>query len=101
MKRFEKFFDILGEILAIVMVVVYVLWILDLNFGFLPETVKLVLEIARTYGSLLLVAVVGMEAISKRNLIIRLVFYAAVALVVVFLFFPETYAQLMAMVANL
>ena len=98
MKNLEKFFDILGEIIAIVMVLVYALWIINLHFNFLPVEVVNVLAIVKEYGLLVLVAVVGLEAMSKRNFILRLIFYALVALIVIFLFFPGTYESLIGMV---
>ena len=91
-KKSEKFFDIIGEILAVVLVLVYVVLILNANFSFIPEGVFLnILEILRTYGSLILVGVVGLEAMSKRNLVFQIIFIALLALIVVFLFFPGTY----------
>ena len=53
-----------------------------------------ILDIVRNYGALLLVAVVGLEAMSKRNIIFRIIFYAALAIIVIFLFFPGTYQNL-------
>ena len=95
----EKFFDIIGEILAVVMVLVYALLILNANFEFIPEgTFMNVLEIMRTYGSLLLVGVVGLEAMSKRNFIFQIIFLALLALIVIFLFFPGTYENLIGIV---
>ena len=92
-KKTEKFFDIIGEILAVVMVLVYA------NFEFIPEgTFMNVLEIMRTYGSLLLVGVVGLEAMSKRNFIFQIIFLALLALIVIFLFFPGTYENLIGIV---
>ena len=98
-KKSEKFFDIIGEILAVVLVLVYVVLILNANFSFIPEGVYLnILEILRTYGSLILVGVVGLEAMSKRNLVFQIIFIALLALIVVFLFFPGTYENLINLV---
>ena len=98
-KKSEKFFDIIGEILAVVLVLVYVVLILNANFSFIPEGVFLnILEILRTYGSLILVGVVGLEAMSKRNLVFQIIFIALLALIVVFLFFPGTYETLINLV---
>ena len=95
-KKSEKFFDIIGEILAVVLVLVYVVLILNANFSFIPEGVFLnILEILRTYGSLILVGVVGLEAMSKRNLVFQIIL---LALIVVFLFFPGTYENLINLV---
>ena len=57
-----------------------------------------ILEILRTYGSLILVGVVGLEAMSKRNLVFQIIFIALLALIVVFLFFPGTYENLINLV---
>ena len=63
-KGLEKVFDIIGEILAVVMVVVFALLIINANFSFLPDAVLNVFEVIRTYGSLVLIAVVGLEAMA-------------------------------------
>lgn len=95
----EKVWDIIGEILAVVLVLVYAVLIINANFPFIPEgTIMNILEILRTYGSLLLVAVVGLEAISKRNVVFQIIFVLLLALIVVFLFFPGTYENLIGIV---
>ena len=92
MKKLEPIFDILGEIIAVVMVVIYILALANARWMFIKSDVLLnIINVALTYGSLLLVAVVGLEAISKRNLVIRIIFYACLAIIVIFLFFPSTY----------
>ena len=98
-KKMEKVWDIIGEILAVVMVLVYALLIINANFSFIPEgTFMNILEILRTYGSLLLVAVVGLEAISKRNIVFQIIFLALLALIVVFMFVPGTYENLIGII---
>ena len=93
-KKMEKVFDILGEILAVLLVVVFALLIVNATFEFLPDGVLNVFEVIRNYGSLVLIAVVGLEARSKRNFIFQIIFLALLALIVVFLFFPGTYDNL-------
>ena len=61
-KGLEKVFDIIGEILAVVLVVVFALLILDAKFDFLPDGVLNVFKVIQTYGALFLIAVVGREA---------------------------------------
>ncbi len=98
MKKLEPLFDFLGELLALVMVVVYILSLANAQWGFITnETVLNVMAILRMYGSLLLVGVVGLEAVSKRSMLVRWIFYAAVAIIVIFLFFPATYENLLGM----
>ena len=98
MKALEKVFDILGEIIAVVLVITFALLIIDANFKFLPDVLYNILTVIRNYGALLLIAVVGLEAISKRNIIFRIIFYLLLALIVVFLFFPGTYENLINLV---
>ena len=91
----EKFWDILGEILAVVLVVVYAVLILNANFNFISnQTIIKIFDFLRNYGSLALIGVVGLEAMAKRCWIVRIAFFALCALIVVFLFFPATYDNL-------
>ena len=95
MKKLEPFFDVLAEIMAVLLVVVFAVSVADATFHFITNaTVLQVLAGIRTYGALALVAVVGMEAMCKRNFVFRIIFYALVAIVVIFMFFPNTYAYL-------
>ncbi len=98
MKALEKVFDILGEIIAVVLVITFALLIIDANFKFLPDVLYNILNVIRNYGALVLIAVVGLEAISKRNIIFKILFLAMLALIVIFLFFPGTYENLINLV---
>ena len=101
MKRLEKFFDILGEIIAVLMVVIYIVALANAQVGFLSSVpvVEKIINIAIHYGSLLLVAVVGLEAMSKLNIVFRIIFYVCLAVIVIFLFFPGTYENLMGLIS--
>lgn len=95
----EKFWDVLGEILAVVLVIVYAVLIVNATFNFIPEGIVMqILEGIRNYGSLVLVGVVGLEAISKRNFVFKIIFLALCALIVVFMFFPDTFNYLVNLV---
>ena len=72
-KGLEKVFDIIGEILAVVLVIVFALLILDANFHFLPDTVLNIFTVIKEYGALILIAVVGCEAMSKRNFLFQII----------------------------
>lgn len=89
-------FDVIGEILAVVLVLVFTVLLLNSEFHFLDsvDTVRRILEGVRGYGTLLLVAVVGLEAMVKRNFLFFLIFAALIALCVVFMFFPEARSYL-------
>ena len=79
MKSLEKLFDIIGEILAVVLVITWAVLILNANFGFLDEVPVLynILSVIRNYGGLVLIAVVGLEAISKRNIIFKIILHCS------------------------
>ena len=96
--KLEKVFDFLGEIIAFVVAVVWVLVILNANFNFLPEVVVNIFNIAKEWLLLVLVGVVGLEATIKRNFVIRLIFYLLLAVLIIFHCFPGTYDQLIGMI---
>lgn len=98
-KGTKNFWDLLGEVLAVALIVVYAVLILNANLNFIPEgTILGILELIRTYGSLVLIAVVGFEALADRNIVIKIIFILLIALIVVFMFFPGTYANLIGLV---
>ena len=96
--KLEKVFDVLGEILAFVTAVVWVLVIIDQNFPFLPQKMVDIFNISKTWLLLALVAVVGLEATIKRNIIVRIFFYLLLAVLIIFHFFPGTYDYLVGLV---
>ncbi len=94
-----KLFDFLGEVLAYVLVVVFAVLIINANFNFIPDGVFMdVLQILRNYGSLALIGIVGLEAISGRPFIIKLAFLLCAAVVIIFMFFPDTYEGLIGLI---
>ena len=98
-KKMSKFWDVISEILAVLLVIVYAFMIINANFGWVQDaTALMVFSIIRNYGSLLLVGVVGLEAISKRNIVFQIIFIALMAIIVIFLFFPGTYDYLIALI---
>lgn len=98
--KLSPVFDIIGEIVAVLMVVIYIVALANAVWGFLDSVpvVAKIIDIAMHYGALLLVAVVGLEAMVKRNIVLRIVFYACLAIIVLFLFFPATYENLIGLV---
>ncbi len=96
----KAFFDILGRVLAVVLVVVYAAMLINANVPFIPFNVMSILNILRNYGGLALIAIVGLEATAKWPLILKIIFYLLIALIVIFLFFPGTYANLIGMIKH-
>ncbi len=98
-KKTEKLWDILGEIFAVLLVLVYAVLIINANWPFIKNaTLYNVLEGLRSYGSIILVGIVGLEAISKRNIIFQILFVAIMALVVIFMFFPNASSYLVGLI---
>ncbi len=97
-EKLEKVFDVLGEILAFVTAVVWVLVIIHQNFNFLPQKMVDIFNVSRTWLLLALVAVVGLEATIKRNILVRIFFYLLLAVLIIFHFFPGTYDYLIGLV---
>ncbi len=96
--KLEKLFDVLGEILAFITIVVWVLVIINQNFNFLPSTIADILSVSKSWLLLALVGIVGFEATIKRNILIRLVFYILLAILIIFHCFPGTYDYLVGLI---
>ena len=96
--KLEKLFDVLGEILAFITAVVWVLVIINQNFNFLPTEIANILTVSKSWLLLALVGVVGFEATIKRNIIIRLIFYVLLAVLIIFHCFPGTYDYLVGLI---
>lgn len=94
-QTWEKVFDILGEILAVATVVLYVVLIINANWAFIPQGTFLdILLIIKNYAALLVVAIVGFEAMVKRNFVFKLIYIILLAVIIVFQFFPGTWHNL-------
>ena len=94
-KSLEKVFDIIGEILAVLALILYVFLAINAQFMFLPDGVLNVLVVIQQYSFIIVTIVVGFEAMIKRNLLFRIIFYVIVAAVVILQFFPGTWDNLM------
>lgn len=92
----QKLFDIIGKILALVWLVNFVLWVTNANWGYLNSIDILVKIVDAIYawGALLLVAIVGFEAVAKRHLVIKIIYLIILAACVVFMFFPGATDQI-------
>ena len=91
--KLEKLFDFLGELLAFLIAVVWVASLLNANFHFYDDIPVLVtiVEYVKEFALLALVIIVGLEATIKRGFVIRIIFYALAAILIIFHFFPGTY----------
>ena len=101
--KLETVFDILGEILALVVAILWVISLLNINFGFLekaPRFIPIAIEYTLRWATLILVGVVGVEFSMKRNIIIRIFFYLLLAVLIIFNCFPQVYNQLISYIGG-
>ncbi len=85
----SRILDIIGKILAIVLVVAFLLHFLNINFDFLPVGVASALSCIYVYGAFVLVAIVAVEATIKHSLILTVIMLVLIAVVAIFMFFPD------------
>ena len=89
MKVLSKIFDILGKIIAIVWMINFVLVVTNAKFDYIHVDIVLkIMSVISTWGALILVAVVGFEASSKK-LWTLIPFLIVLAFCVIMMFFPE------------
>ena len=100
-QKVSGIFDIIGEILAVIYVFVFVLLLIDAQWPFISNVDWLykIFKGIWMYGGFIIAAIVGLEAMSKRNIILFIVFAALVAICVIFTFFPGTYQNLLGFIA--
>lgn len=90
-KKLTHVFDFLGEICAVLTIILYAFLFINNNFKFLEdENILGILNVVRTYAAMVVVIIVGLEFSVKRNFLFFLLFCALAAVTVVFSFFPES-----------
>ncbi len=96
----KQIFDVIGCIAAVVTILVYLVLCIDATWPFIPESsfVYNVLQGIRTYAPMIVVAIVGIEFFATKHVVFRIIFYIALALIVVFMFFPSTWNQFVGLV---
>ena len=89
-QKLSSVFDIIGEILAVVYVLVFALLLIDAQWPFLQNVGWLynTFKVIWMYGGFVIAAIVGLEAMVKRN-------FFLLAVCVIFTFFPDTYENLL------
>ena len=98
----KQILDVLGGIAAVVTVLAFVVLRIDAQWNFIESTTTLytVLLYIERWAPLVVVAITGWEFASTRGLLFRVIFYVAVALVVVCMFFPSTWTQFVGLVES-
>ncbi len=85
----KKFWNVLGQILGFLTIVLYAFLYTDAQFGFnLPADVMDYLVLAQQFAALAVAAIVGMEFVSGKKLF-AFIYILILAIVVIFMFFPD------------
>lgn len=96
----KQILDVIGGLAAAITIIAYVLLCVNASWEFIPatSTVFKVLSIIKTWAPMIVVGVVGWEFVADKSLLYRIIFYVAVAVVVVCMFFPGTWSQFVGVV---
>ena len=89
--------DILGllaETIAFFTIVLYLVLVVNANWSFIPSGSLLnVLNAIKIYAPMALLLVVGLQVTSKKPFTVRVIYYIAIAVIVIFQFFPATWSK--------
>lgn len=99
----KQILDGIGMLAAAITIITYLLLCINAAWPFIEadSMIMNVLLVIKTYAPLIVVGIVGLEFVSTKNLLIRIIFYVAIALVVIFMFFPATWSQFVGIVNNI
>lgn len=99
-KSVQKALDIISKILALVVILVLALSYIDMQFPFLDKVpiVRTIFSYIQTYAVIGVVAIVGLEAVVDKGLILTIIYLALVAVVVIFSFLPGVQEQLLSLI---
>lgn len=96
----EQIFDVIGCLAAAITILVYLVLCIDATWSFIDHTsfVYNVLIFIKTWAPLIVVGIVGLEFTADKNLIIRIIFYVAIAAVVVFMCLPDSWEKVVGVI---
>ena len=97
----KKLLDWLGMGAAIITVIAYLVLVINAQWPFLNEELSWlynILIVVRNYAPLIVVGIVGLEFVTKRSILVRVLYYVAIALIVISMFFPSTWQNLVGLI---
>lgn len=86
MKALGKFLGVIGQIIAVIMVIALLLNYINGIYGFMPELGDKILHYIVQYGATLLVAVIALSAALKTNMIFTIIVILLILAVIGFMF---------------
>lgn len=92
----------IGCVAAAITILTYLVLCIHSQWPFIDETSFIfnVLMVVKIWAPLIVVGITGLEFVSDKNFIVRVVFYIAIALVVICMFFPGTWANFVGIVSK-
>ncbi len=96
----KQILDVIGMLAAVLTIIAYVVLCIDSQWSFIDNGTFVygILKVIQTYAPLVVVGLVGLEFVSTKSLLVKIVFYVAIALVVVCMFFPGTWSNFVGLV---
>ena len=96
----KQILDVIGCIAASITIFNYVVLCINAQWTFIPSDsfIMNVLKVIQTYAPLVVVGIVGLEFVANKNLIIRIIFYIFIAIIVIFMFFPGTWENMVGII---
>ena len=92
----EKILSVVGKLLLTFLIIIHLFLILNANFSFLTDiTVLKILNAVKNIGSLLFIVIMSFKIFSKGSMAFRIIFFLLLLAIIVFMFFPSTYQNLM------
>ena len=92
----EKILSVVGKLLLTFLIIIHLFLILNANFSFLTDiTVLKILNAVKNIGSLLFIVIMSFKIFSKGSIVFRIIFFLLLIAIIVFMFFPSTYQNLM------
>lgn len=96
----SKILSIVNKILAFAVLLTYALFAINLKWTFITnDTILGILEVIMHYGPLVICSLIMVEFAAKRNIIIKIVVFAIIAIAIIFQFFPDTFNWLLGKVS--
>lgn len=89
---FADILNILAETVAFLTIVLFLVLLINANWEFIhSESIMNVLNIMKFYAPFVLTLIVGLQVTSRQPFLVRIIFYIAIAMIIVFQFFPGTW----------
>ena len=91
---FSDILGLLAETIAFFTIILYLVLLINANWPFIDNvSIMNILNVLKFYAPLALLLVVGLQVTSRQPFLVRIIFYCAIALIIVFQFFPSTWSN--------